>query len=60
MPTSSGPENLQASINAANPGDTTVLPERSVYAGDFVLPNKTGAGTITIISSDVAALPPGA
>jgi hypothetical protein len=47
---------LQALINAAKPGDTIVLPAGSLYTGNFILPAKSGDGTITITSSEVAEL----
>jgi hypothetical protein len=53
------PTDLQARINAARPGDTIVLPAGSVYTGNFVLPSKSGSGTITITSAEAAALPEG-
>ena len=43
--------NLQAAINAANPGDTITLAAGAVYAGSFVLPAKSGSSYITIRSS---------
>jgi len=43
--------NLQAAINAAQPGDTITLAAGAVYAGSFSLPAKTGSSYITIRSS---------
>src|ERR1041385_4988669 len=51
--------NLQSALNAAQPGDTIVLDAGAVYAGDFVLPNKSGSSYITIQSSRVGELPDG-
>ena len=41
---------LQAAINAAQPGDELVLAAGATYTGNFVLPLKAGAGWITIRS----------
>ena len=45
--------NLQAAINAANPGDTILLEAGATFVGNFVLPLKSGSSTsyITIRSS---------
>src|SRR6185369_882608 len=51
--------NLQSALNAAQPGDTIVLDAGAVYAGDFMLPNKSGSSYITIQSSRVGELPDG-
>src|SRR5689334_6575247 len=51
--------NFQSALNAAQPGDTIVLDAGAVYAGDFVLPNKSGTSYITIQSSRVGELPEG-
>src|SRR5689334_14155353 len=51
--------NLQSALNAAQPGDTIVLDAGAVYAGDFVLPYKSGSSYITIQSSRVGELPDG-
>lgn len=40
--------NLQAAINAAQPGDTITLAPGATYVGNFVLPAKPGAAYITI------------
>lgn len=49
---------LQAKINAAALGDAIVIPAGAVCTGNYVLRNKaTGAGWITIRTSQVAALP---
>ncbi|MDT4895746.1 MAG: hypothetical protein QOH25_823 [Acidobacteriota bacterium] len=56
---------LQAAINAAQPGDILILEAGATYVGPFTLPDK-GAGTgtdadyITIQSSALASLPVGA
>lgn len=49
---------LQAKINAAVPGDELILQAGSTYSGNFVLPSKTGAGWITIRTSDLDGIPP--
>jgi hypothetical protein len=46
---------LQAAIDGARPGDEIVLQAGAVFTGSYTLPNKTGAGWITIVSS--GALP---
>ena len=51
--------NLQAAINAAQPGDEIVLDAGAVFTGPITLPNKTGSGWITITSSGAGALTPG-
>jgi len=48
---------LQAAINAANPGSILVLDAGEVFAGSFTLPNKTGDGWIIITSSHLHLLP---
>src|SRR5436309_15655887 len=50
---------LQAAIDQAQPGDTIRLAAGTTYTGSFVLPAKTGAGTIVIrTSAPDTALPP--
>ncbi|HEX4807944.1 MAG TPA: right-handed parallel beta-helix repeat-containing protein [Bryobacteraceae bacterium] len=49
---------LQAALAAASPGDTIVLSAGATYAGEFVLPAKTGHGVITIRGSESDHLPP--
>jgi hypothetical protein len=48
--------NLQAALDAAQPGDQVVLKAGAVYKGNFRLRKKTGTGWIVIRSS--ATLPP--
>lgn len=43
---------LQAAINAAQPGDTILLTAGATYVGNFVLPVKIGAQYITIRTAD--------
>lgn len=50
--------NLQAALNAALPGDVVELANGGTWTGNFALPNKTGAGWITIRPSDTTMLPP--
>ena len=49
--------NLQAAINAAQPGDTIELDAGAVFTGNFTLPRKSAAGWINIQSSSYATLP---
>src|SRR5262245_54220417 len=49
--------NLQAAINAAQPGDTIELEAGAVFSGNFTLPRKSAAGWINIQSSSYTALP---
>lgn len=42
---------LQAAINAAQPGDTLLLEPGATYIGNFVLPVKTGGAPITITTA---------
>ena len=49
--------NLQAAINAAQPGDTIELEAGAVFSGNFTLPRKSTAGWIHIQSSSYATLP---
>jgi hypothetical protein len=48
---------LQAALNAAQPGDTIVLEGGATYMGTFILPVKSGSSYITIQSSRLAELP---
>src|SRR3989441_2210667 len=50
--------NLQAALNAAQPGDVIDLPAGAVFVGNFTLPNKSGAEGITVRSSSSPRLPP--
>ena len=45
---------LQAALNAANPGDTVVLEAGATFTGNFVLPAKGGSSYIVIRSSATA------
>ena len=51
-------DNLQAAINAAQPGDTLLLPAGATFSGNFVLPVKAGSQFITIRTAPGGALPP--
>ena len=53
-------DDLQAAINAAQPGDTIVAQAGAIFTGGFVLPAKSGSGEIVIQSSRVSELPEGA
>ncbi len=48
---------LQAAINAAQPGDTISLATGATFVGNFVLPVKTGTAFITIRTAARAGLP---
>jgi PKD repeat protein len=50
--------NFQAALNAANPGDVIVLQAGATFAGNFTLPNKSGAGWVVIRTSAENSLPP--
>ena len=51
--------NLQAAIDAAQPGDTIVLQAGATFTGPFTLPVKNGTAYITIRSSTAdSQLPP--
>jgi hypothetical protein len=52
-------DNLQAAIDAALPGDTLLLEAGATFAGNFVLPVKSGADFITIRTADLAGALPG-
>lgn len=52
-------DNLQAAINAAQPGDSLTLDAGAEFIGSFSLPNKAGASYITIRSSALSSLPAG-
>jgi hypothetical protein len=49
---------LQAALNAANPGDTLILKAGATYIGNFKLPNKPGDSYVTVTTSALASLPP--
>jgi hypothetical protein len=50
---------VQAALDAAQPGDVITLAAGATYVGNFALPNKSGTGWITIRSSAPdASLPP--
>jgi hypothetical protein len=50
---------LQAALNAANPGDTILLAAGATYTGSFKLPTKSGSSFITIrTSASDSQLPP--
>lgn len=52
--------NLQSALNQAQPGDLIQLQAGATFTGNFVLPNKPGAGWITVRTSTADAnLPPG-
>ncbi|MEO7997433.1 MAG: hypothetical protein ABI852_08315 [Gemmatimonadaceae bacterium] len=51
-------QDLQAVLNAAQPGDEIVLANGATFTGNFVLPPKTGAGWI-VVRGDVAISAPG-
>jgi hypothetical protein len=48
---------FQAALGQAQPGDEIVLAAGATYTGNFVLPEKQGAGWIIIRSSDLSQLP---
>ncbi len=48
---------LQAALNAAQPGDTIVLQAGAVFTGNFTLPVKTGSNWIVIRTSNLAGIP---
>jgi hypothetical protein len=52
-------DDLQAAINAAQPGDTIVAQAGAIFTGGFVLPAKSGSGEIVIQSSRLSELPEG-
>jgi uncharacterized protein (TIGR03437 family) len=54
-------EDLQAAINAAQPGDVLALQAGATFTGNFFLPSKTGSDWIIIRSSapDSSLPPPG-
>jgi PKD repeat protein len=54
-------DDLQQALNAAQPGDVILLAQGAEFVGNFVLPEKTGDGWITIRTStpDTVLPPPG-
>ncbi|MBI3621535.1 MAG: hypothetical protein HY208_05035 [Nitrospirae bacterium] len=48
---------VQAALNAAQPGDEIVLAAGAVFTGPFTLPNKRGAGWITVRTDAPERLP---
>jgi hypothetical protein len=51
-------DNLQAALNAAQPGDTLVLQAGGTWTGNFQLPRRPDSGWVTIRGSAQASLPP--
>jgi hypothetical protein len=51
-------DDLQAALDAAEPGDRVLLEAGATFTGNFTLRAKSGAGWITIAGTDSAALPP--
>ena len=54
-------DNLQAAIDAAKPGDVLLLQPGATFVGNFILPNKSGTGWVTIrtAASDASLPAPG-
>jgi len=52
-------EDLQAALDAAQPGDQLMLSPGATYTGNFVLPKKTGEGTIVVRPRRLVGLPEG-
>jgi hypothetical protein len=52
-------DDLQAALNAAQPGDTILLEPGATFRGNFVLPVKPGSQVITVRSGADDALLPG-
>src|SRR5215204_2949356 len=52
-------DDLQAAINAAQPGDTIVVQAGATFIDGFILPLKSGTGEIVIQSSRISELPEG-
>src|SRR5205809_1443305 len=57
--TVNGGGDLQAALDAAQPGDTILLQAGATFTGNFVLPVKNGSGEITLRSSAADAQLPG-
>src|SRR5262247_1397356 len=52
--------NLQSALDQAQPGDLILLQAGATFTGNFVLPNKTGTGWVTVrASTPDANLPQG-
>ena len=49
---------LQAALNASQPGGTIILQAGATYTGNFTLPANAGPGWIYVQSSALASLPP--
>jgi hypothetical protein len=49
---------LQAALDAAEPGDQVLLEAGATFTGNFTLRAKSGTGWITIAGTDSASLPP--
>ena len=52
-------DDLQAALDAAQPGDQVMLDAGATYTGNFVLPKKTGEGTIVVRPRRLVGLPEG-
>ncbi|WP_284352990.1 hypothetical protein, partial [Roseisolibacter agri] len=48
---------LQAALDAAQPGDVITLANGATYAGNFVLPSKPAGGWIVVRPADLSGLP---
>jgi PKD repeat protein len=49
-------DNLQATLNSAQPGDTIVLQAGAVFSGNFILPAKNGSDWIIIRTSNLEGI----
>ncbi|MEN3339111.1 MAG: hypothetical protein V7647_2787 [Acidobacteriota bacterium] len=58
VPVAAGAD-LQAALNAANPGDVLMLAEGATFTGNFILPDKPGTSVITVRSGAADATVPG-
>ncbi|MBS1817921.1 MAG: carbohydrate-binding protein [Acidobacteria bacterium] len=52
-------DDLQAAINAAQPGDTLLLQAGATFVGNFTLPAKTGSSVVTIRTDIADPVPAG-
>jgi hypothetical protein len=52
-------DDLQAALNAAQPGDRVILSPGATYTGNFILPKKVGEGTIVVRPRRLVGLPEG-